>query len=65
MLSEIGWEKFHNTRNLRQFLVHGGDEGLLVLSENRSPFLLCPQVHKEFCVKESGRIRSIVGPANL
>jgi hypothetical protein len=51
--------------NLLQLLVHGGDQVVLVLMEDRTPLFLGLQIDVVFGVEESGPVGAVVGTANL
>ena len=51
-----------HSRNFLQLAIHGGDQALFVLMEDRPPFLLGQQIDKEFGVEKAGGVGAVVGP---
>ena len=51
--------------NLDKLLVHGGDQGFLVLVEDGTPVLLALQIDEVFGVEEAGGVGAVVGAAGL
>ena len=54
-----------DARHLFQLAVHGADQLILVLVEDRPPLILRLQVDEIFRVEKAGRVHAVVRPAHL
>ena len=65
-LSEIGCEKFQSTPgNCCSFLIHGGDQFVLLAVEFGAPFFARTKIDEEFGVVETAGVAAVVGASDL